>query len=162
MSISAGDSLPKATFLTPTAEGPKPVASDELFGKGRAVVFAMPGAFTGTCTTAHIPSIASAMEGIKAKGVTTVAVVTVNDPFVVEAWSKSTGANDAGITMLADADGSFTKAMGLEFDAATVGLHGRSRRYAAIIEDGKVTHLDVEESPGTCDMTGGTAILQKL
>lgn len=162
MSISVGDSLPEATFLTLGAEGPEEVTTGQAFGKGRTVIFGMPGAFTRTCSALHVPSIVEAMDDIRAKGVETVAIITVNDPFVLTAWAESNGAADAGILMLADPEAKFSSAMGLTFTAPQTGLINRSVRYAAIVDDGTVTELDVEEGRGTCDMTGGTAVLAKL
>ncbi|MSU91949.1 redoxin family protein [Rhodobacteraceae bacterium 2CG4] len=162
MTISVGDRLPQATFLTLGPDGPEEVTAERFFGAGRAVLIGMPGAFTGTCSSAHLPSVVAAMEQIRARGVDRVAVVTVNDPFVLDAWSRAHGAAEAGVTMLADADAAFTRAMGLVFSAPQRGLIDRSVRYAAIIDDGVVTELDVEQGRGTCDMTGGAAILAKL
>lgn len=162
MAINVGDKLPEATFLTTTSEGVEEVTSSALFGSGKSVIFGMPGAFTGTCSGTHLPSIVGALDGMKAKGVETVAVITVNDPFVIEAWAAGMKANRDGLHFLGDAEAAFTEAMGLTFSFPPRGLINRSQRYAAIIEDGVVTALDIDENPGTCDISGGTAVLAKL
>ena len=126
------------------------------------IAIAVPGAFTPTCHSAHVPSFIRTKDGFAAKGVDEIVCVSVNDPFVMKAWGESTGAAIAGITMLADADSSFTKAMGLAFDAPPVGLLARSKRYALYAEDGVVKQLHVEESPGTCEISGGEALLKAI
>ncbi|MBY6090688.1 peroxiredoxin [Maritimibacter alkaliphilus] len=162
MTISQGDTLPGATLIAPTAEGPAPVAlADKLAGR-KVVIFGLPGAYTGVCSTAHVPSFIAAMDDLKAKGVDEVICVSVNDPFVMGAWSKDTGAGEAGITMLCDPESAFTTAIGLDFSAPPAGLINRSKRYAMAVEDGKVTVLHLEESPGTCDISGGKSMVAAL
>lgn len=162
MAISQGDMLPEATLLEMTGEGPKPVAlADKVKGR-KVAIFALPGAFTGTCTTAHVPSFIRTKEDFLAKGVDEIICISVNDPFVMGIWGEQTGASEAGITMLADATSEFTTAMGMDFDAPPVGFVKRSKRYAMIIEDGKVVTLQGDDNPGVCDLSGGEALLETL
>ncbi|MEZ5753830.1 MAG: peroxiredoxin [Paracoccaceae bacterium] len=162
MTISVGQTLPDATLIQMGANGAESV-SVHAKAKGRKVViFAVPGAFTPTCHSAHVPSFIRTKDGFAAKGVDEIICISVNDPFVMKAWGEATGANGAGITMLADADSSFTKAMGLAFDAPPVGLLARSKRYALYAEDGVVKALHMEESPGTCEISGGEALLKAI
>ncbi|WP_069298671.1 peroxiredoxin [Neptunicoccus sediminis] len=162
MAIGPGDTLPEAKLAKMGADGPEVVDLNEL-GKGKKmVVFALPGAFTGTCSTAHLPSFIRTIDDLKAKGVDDVVCVSVNDVFVLQAWGEQTGATEAGIKILADGDGSFTEAMGRSFSAAPVGLMNRSKRYAMVVEDGKIVTLQEEENPGVCDVSGGEAILETL
>lgn len=157
--IKEGDTLPEATFLRTKGDDLETVKTSDLTGK--IALFGLPGAFTGTCTNAHLPSFMRNVEAFRAKGVNRVICVTVNDPFVCEAWSEKTGAGKAGVEILADADGSFAEAMGLKFDFPDAGLIGRSKRYAALVEDGKITVLNIEESPGSCDISAGERLLEK-
>jgi peroxiredoxin len=135
--------------------------SSKLDGK-KVVIFGLPGAYTGTCTTAHVPSFMRTFAQFKAKGVDEVICITVNDPFVVQAWSDSTGAGDAGLTMLADADGALTKEIGMDFTAPPVGLFGRSKRYSMLVENGVVTILNEEGSPGECEISAGETLLDAM
>lgn len=162
MTISVGDRLPDATLLQPTAGKPEPVAlADRLRGR-KVAIFAVPGAFTGTCSTAHVPSFIRAKPGFDAKGVDEVICISVNDPHVMKAWGASTGATEAGLTFLADADGSFTHAMGEAFDAPAGGMFGRSNRYALYAEDGVVRVFQKEETNGACTVSGGEALLAAI
>ncbi|PLS23019.1 peroxiredoxin [Neptunicoccus cionae] len=162
MAIGPGDTLPEAKLAKMGADGPEVVDLNEM-GKGKKLaIFALPGAFTGTCSTAHVPSFIRTIDDLKAKGVDEVICVSVNDVFVMQAWGEQTGATEAGIQMLADGDGSFTKAMGRDFSAPPVGLIDRSKRYAMVVEDGKIVTLQEEENPGVCDVSGGEAILETL
>jgi cytochrome c peroxidase len=131
--------------------------------KGRKVaIFAVPGAFTPTCHSAHVPSFIRTKDQFAAKGVDEIICISVNDPFVMGAWGQATGATEAGITMLADATSEFTKAIGMDFDAPPAGLIARSKRYAMLVEDGTVKVLNPEESPGTCEISGGEALLDAI
>ncbi len=162
MTISAGDTLPDATLLTIGEGGPKSVTlADHLKGR-KVVIFGLPGAFTGTCTTAHVPSFMRTAAQFHAKGVDEIICIAVNDPFVMKAWGESTGATAAGITMLGDAESAFTSAIGMNFSAAPVGFVNRSKRYALLAEDGVVKVLHLEESPGTCEVSGGEALLAAI
>ena len=161
MTVKVGDTLPDATLTAMGAGGPEPVSiADKVKGR-KVVIFAVPGAFTGTCTEAHVPSFVRTADGFAAKGVDEIICVAVNDPFVMQAWGEQTGATAAGITMLGDADASFTKAMGMDFSAPPVGLIDRSKRYAMIVENGVVTAIGVEENPGVCEASAGEALLEQ-
>jgi peroxiredoxin len=144
MAIKIGDSLPKATFMTMTAEGPAPVTTDQLFGGKRVALFAVPGAFTPTCSAKHLPGFKEHAAELKAKGVDTIACVSVNDMFVMKAWAKDQGITDE-VLMLADGNGDFTKALGLEMDGSKFGMGLRSQRYSFVAKDGIVEQLNVEE-----------------
>ena len=162
MTISTGDTLPDANFLMMTDEGPQSVnLADKLSGR-KVIIFGLPGAYTGTCSTAHVPSFIRTKADFDAKGIDEVICVSVNDPFVMQAWAKDTGADTAGLTFLADADGSFTKAIGMDFTAPPVGLIARSKRFAMCVEGGKVTVLKEEENPGVCDVSAGEAMLDAI
>lgn len=162
MAISAGDKLPDATLVRMGAEGPEQVSMQALTTGRKVVIFALPGAFTGTCTTAHVPSFMRTKADFDAKGVDEVICLAVNDVFVLDAWGKSTGATEAGILMVGDADAEFTKAVGMDFTAPPVGLINRSKRYAMYVEDGTVTVIQAEENPGVCDISGGEALLAAI
>jgi peroxiredoxin len=141
--IKAGDAVPTVTFMAATPEGPKPMTSDEVF-KGKTVaLFAVPGAFTPTCSAKHLPGFRDKADELKAAGVDVIACTSVNDAFVMRAWGKDQNADD--ILMLADGNGDFAKAMGLTMDAAKFGMGARSQRYSAIVKDGVVTSINVEE-----------------
>ena len=144
MTIKVGDTLPGATFMTPTDEGPAPISTEELF-KGKTVaLFAVPGAFTPTCSAKHLPGFKEQAKALKAKGVDKIACVSVNDVFVMKAWGKDQGIKDE-VLMLADGNGEFTKALGLEMDGSKFGMGLRSKRYSLVAENGVVTQLNVEE-----------------
>lgn len=162
MTISAGQPLPEANLIRMGENGAEAVSVQAATKGRKVVIFAVPGAFTPTCHSAHVPSFIRTKDGFAAKGVDEIICVSVNDPFVMKAWGEATGATTAGITMLADADSSFTKAMGLAFDAPPVGLLARSKRYALYAEDGVVKQLHLEESPGTCEISGGEALLKAI
>ncbi|QXT39786.1 peroxiredoxin [Gymnodinialimonas ceratoperidinii] len=162
MTISKGDTLPNATVLRMGNDGPEQVQMDSLTKGRKVAIFGLPGAYTGTCSTAHVPSFIRNMEGFKSKGVDEVICVSVNDPFVMDAWSDSTGAKEAGITMLGDAAAEFTKAIGMNWTAEGAGFYDRSRRYALYAEDGVVKSIDAEDSPGTCDVSSGEALLEQI
>ena len=162
MTISTGDRLPAATLARLGANGPEQVDLGSLTAGRKVVIFAVPGAFTPTCSSAHVPSFIRTKDKLAAKGVDEVICVSVNDVFVMKAWGDQTGAHAAGITMLADGTGQFTRDLGLAFDAPPVGLMTRSKRYAMVVEDGVVTTLNLETSPGTCELSAGEAILDVL
>ena len=160
MTIKVGDRLPDAAFKVMTADGPGELKSADLFGGKTVVLFGVPGAFTPTCHMNHLPGFIEHEETIKAKGVDTIAVVSVNDLFVMDAWSKASNANGK-VTFLADTDASFVKAAGLALDAPIFG-HTRSQRFALIAKDGEITFLSIEESPGEATATGAAAVLAAL
>lgn len=163
MTISVGDKLPAATLLGSDEKGaPKEVNLGDLTAGRKIVIFGLPGAFTGTCSTAHVPSFIRTRDDFAAKGVEDIICVSVNDAFVMNAWADSTGAKDAGILMLGDPASDFTKALGMAFDAPPAGLYGRSKRYAMLVEDGTVTVLNVEESPGVCEVSAGETLLGQI
>ncbi|MBD1203290.1 MAG: peroxiredoxin [Rhodobacteraceae bacterium] len=162
MTISVGQTLPEATLIRMGDGGAEQVSISTLTKGRKVVIFAVPGAFTPTCHSAHVPSFIRTKDGFAAKGVEEIICVSVNDPFVMKAWGEATGAATAGLSMLADADSSFTKAVGLAFDAPPVGLLARSKRYALYAEDGVVKALHLEESPGVCEISGGEALLKAI
>ncbi len=162
MVISTGDKLPDATLVRMGNDGPESVALADLLKGRKVVIFAVPGAFTPTCHSAHVPSFIRTKDQFAAKGVDEIICISVNDPFVMKAWGEATGANSAGITMLGDPDSSFTKAIGMEFDAPPAGLMARSKRYAMVVDDGTVTVFQAEESPGVCEVSGGEALLEAV
>lgn len=146
MAISVGDKIPNVQLRVLGASGmPEPVNSLDVLGKGKVVLFAVPGAFTPGCSMVHLPGYVKNRDALKAKGVETIACISVNDPWVVDAWGKAQGAD--GIVMLADS-GDFTKAVGLEMDGSAFGLGTRSQRYSAVLVDGVVTEINVEDGPG--------------
>jgi len=144
MTIKVGDALPAATLTAATSEGPKPVSTDDIFKGKRVALFAVPGAFTPTCSAKHLPGFKQHASDLKAKGVDTIACLSVNDAFVMRAWGDDVGVGD-DILMLADGSGDFTQAVGLELDATRFGMGKRSQRYSMIVEDGVVKELNVEE-----------------
>ena len=160
--IQTGERLPEGTLHEMTAEGPKQVSAAEVFGGRKVALFGVPGAFTPTCNNQHLPSFVAAMDRLREKGVDAVVCLSVNDPFVMGRWGEITGASAAGIRMLGDPSGAFVKAMGLDFSADAVGLLGRSQRFAALVEDGTVTVLSVEDSPGKAEATTAEALLEQM
>lgn len=162
MAISEGDRLPEATFLRVGSEGPEPVELRAIVDGRKVVLFGIPGAFTPTCHTAHMPSFVRTAEQFFARDVDEIACIAVNDPFVLAAWSATTGAAAARIGVLADPEGAFTRAIGMDFDAPSAGLIGRSQRYAMVVEDRIVRRLNVETARGACEQTGGEALLESL
>ena len=162
MSISTGDTLPNAKVLRLGTNGPEAVEMDSLTKGRKVVIFGLPGAYTGTCTSAHVPSFMRTKSGFDDKGVDEIICVSVNDPFVMDAWGKSTGATEAGITMLGDAGAEFTKAIGMNWTAEPAGFYDRSRRYALYAEDGVVKVLNVEEGPGVCEVSAGETLLEQI
>ncbi len=162
MTISVGARLPEATLLKRAEGNVSPVSmGDKLKGR-KVVVFGLPGAFTDTCSTIHLPSFMRTSEKFAAKGVDEIICVSVNDPWVLEAWDAATGAGKAGVTLLADSDAAFTKAIGMDFSAGVVGLLDRSKRYAIYAEDGVVKVLNTEEVAGACELSVGETLLEKL
>jgi len=162
MSIKEGQSLPDVTLLRMGAEGPESFALGPHLAGHRVVIFAVPGAYTPTCHSAHVPSFVRTKKDFESKGINEIYCVSVNDPFVMGAWGEATGATEAGIKMLSDAEGEFTKAIGMDFTAPPVGLITRSKRYAMLVEDGVVSILHEEENPGACEVSAGEALLAAL
>lgn len=158
MTIAVGERLPEATFKIMTPDGPAQVTVEELTKGRKVVLFGVPGAFTPTCDRNHLPGFLTRLDEFKAKGVDEVAVVAVNDMFVMEAWAKSSGG--AGkITFLADGSAEFTRAVGLDLDASGFGMGVRSKRYSMLIEDGVVKVLNIEEAPGQAEKSGADALI---
>jgi peroxiredoxin len=160
MTIKVGDRLPEAKFRVMTSDGPAWKTTDEVFKGKKVALFAVPGAFTNTCHKMHVPSITQNADAMKAKGVSTIAVTSVNDIFVMDAWKKATAADK--VDFLADGNGEFAKAIDLSFDGSGNGLGLRSKRYSMLVEDGVVKRLNVEESPGKVEVSGGDALLKQL
>ena len=158
--IKVGDAVPSMKVMMATAEGPKETSTDEIFKGKKVVLFAVPGAFTPTCSAKHMPGFVQNIGALKAKGVDTVACMAVNDPFVMGAWAKEQGV-DGNIVMLADGSGALTKALGLELDLIARGMGVRSQRFALVAVDGKVTHLAIE-APGGFDVSRAETILAAL
>ena len=161
MPIAIGDTIPDVTVRTLTESGPTPVQTAEILGNGTVVLFAVPGAFTPTCSAFHLPSYVIRNEELRAKGVDTIACVSVNDAFVMGAWGEQQGVGD-GVLMLADGNGDFTKALGLEMDGTGFGLGSRSQRYAMILRDGVVEMLNIETAGGSIEKSGAEAVLAAL
>jgi len=147
MTLSIGDKIPEASLMVGTDEGPKPVTTGELFGGKKVVLFAVPGAFTPTCSARHLPGFVDQIDAFKAKGVDEVVCLSVNDAFVMSAWGQDQNA-DGKIIMVGDGNGDFTKAAGLEMDGSGFGMGLRSQRYALYADDGVVKALNVEPGPG--------------
>jgi peroxiredoxin len=160
MAVTVGDQIPDVQVRTMTADGPQALSSREALGSGKVVLFAVPGAFTPTCSDYHLPGFVLRADELSAKGVTTIACISVNDPFVMGAWG-SAHAVGSSVLLLADGNGEFTAAMGLGLDASGAGLGQRSQRYAAVIDDGIITHLAVEPGPGL-SVSSAEAILAAL
>lgn len=160
MAVSVGDSVPSVTLKTMTEDGMSDVETSELFGGKKVVLFALPGAFTPTCSAKHLPGFVQKADELKAKGVDTIACLSVNDAFVMNEWGKNQHVGDK-VMMLADGNAEFTTAMGLTMDGSGFGMGTRSQRYALVAEDGKITALQVEE-PGAFEVSSADAVLQAL
>ena len=160
MAIKVGDKLPSVTLRYLTSEGPKAVSTDEFFAGKKVALFAVPGAFTRTCSQRHLPGYVTHAAEIKAKGVDTIACIAVNDPFVMGAWGKEHQADDK-IVMLGDGSGDFARAVGLELDRMREGMGIRSQRYSMLVDNGVVKALHVEE-PGQFSVSSAEAMLQTL
>jgi peroxiredoxin len=145
MTIKQGDKMPAGKLRTMTANGPAEVTTDELFKGKKVVLFSVPGAFTPTCSNQHLPSFLKNYDKIKAQGVDTIACMAVNDAFVMDAWGKDRGVGDK-IKMLADGNGEYTKALGLELDGSKFGLGSRGKRFSMIVDNGVVKELNIDES----------------
>jgi glutaredoxin/glutathione-dependent peroxiredoxin len=159
MTISIGDRLPSATLVKVTENGPEQVTTADFFAGRRVALFAVPGAFTPTCSAKHLPGFVTQGDDLRAKGVDEIACTAVNDPFVLAAWQK---ANDAGgVTMLADGNGDFAAALGLTMDGSKFGLGTRSQRYSMLVNDGVVEQLNVEE-PGAFAVSSADHLLAQL
>ena len=159
MTIQIGDRLPDVPLAIATNDGPQPTTSGEYFKGRRVALFAVPGAFTPTCSARHLPSYVEKAEDLRGKGVDEIACISVNDPFVMGAWNKADGSED--ITMLADGNGDFAKATGLEMDGSKFGMGQRSQRYSMVVNDGVVEQLNVE-GPGEYRASSAEYMLDQL
>ena len=160
MSIKAGDKMPSGAFGVMTDSGPGAISTDELFSGKKVVLVSVPGAFTPTCSMNHLPGFVEQAEAIRARGVDSIACMAVNDVFVMDAWGKDRGVGD-DVMMIADGNGEYAKALGLEMDASGFGMGMRSQRFAIIVDDGIATHVAVEE-PGTFEVSKAESILSAL
>ena len=159
MTIKVGDTVPAGKFKIMTGEGPKEISTDEVFKGKKVAFFAVPGAFTPGCSITHLPGFVVQADKIKAKGVNTIACMSVNDAFVMGAWGKAQNAEE--LLMLADGNGEYAAALGLELDATGFGMGKRSRRFGMIVDNGKVTYLGIE-APGEIKVSSADAILAQL
>lgn len=161
MTIKVGDTLPQSTFRVMTPDGPGAKTTDDVFKGRKVLLVAVPGAFTPTCDRNHLPGYVKHADEIKAAGIDAIAVTSVNDVFVLKAWGQSTGA-EGKVEMLADGNADFAKALGLSFDGAGHGMGTRSQRYAMVVDDGVVTTINLEDSPGKADVSGAENLLKTL
>ena len=161
MTIAEGDVLPDATFRVMGPDGIDTLSTKDLFGGKKVVLFAVPGAFTPTCHLKHLPGFVEAADSFKGKGVDDIICVAVNDPFVLDAWAKATGAGDK-VKVISDGNGEFTKKISMDFDGSGVGLGTRSKRYAMVVDDGVVTLLRTEEDPGEAGVSAAESVLASL
>ncbi|MBW0145056.1 peroxiredoxin [Sphingomicrobium clamense] len=159
MPVSVGDKIPDVKLMLATPEGPVPVSSGSFFEGKTVALFAVPGAYTPTCSVKHLPSYVEKADELKAKGVDEIAVTSVNDAFVMGHWNRDQGSGD--ITVLADGNGDFAEALGLTMDASGFGMGKRSQRYSMIVKDGEITQLNVEE-PGDYSVSGAETLLEQL
>ena len=160
MTIGVGERIPSFTLLRATPEGPQPVDTDSFFAGRKVALFSVPGAFTPTCSARHLPGFVEKADELAARGVDEIACLAVNDAFVLQAWARDAGAEDK-VTMLADGNGEFSKALGLTMDASKFGMGTRSQRFSAIVDDGVVTQLNVEE-PGAFRVSSAEYMLGQL
>ena len=160
MSISVGDQLPDATFMEMTANGPEPVSTADVFGGKKVALFAVPGAYTPTCSAKHLPGFVEKQGDLAAKGIDDVVCTSVNDVFVMGAWGKDNGV-EGKVRMLADGNGAFAAALGLEMDGSGFGMGQRSQRYSMIVEDGTVKELNVEQG-GAFEVSSADYLLGQL
>ncbi|MFL5258500.1 MAG: peroxiredoxin [Hyphomicrobiales bacterium] len=160
MTIAVGNRIPQAELLTMTPDGTEKVSTDAIFGGRKVVLFAVPGAFTPTCSMNHLPGFVDKSGEIKAKGIDDIVCVAVNDVHVMNAWGRHSGC-EGKVKMMADGNGDFARKLGLEFDLTQAGMGKRSRRYSMIVEDGVVKALNVEDKPGV-NVSGADRVLQQL
>ncbi|MGC6476154.1 MAG: peroxiredoxin [Parvibaculales bacterium] len=161
MTISVGDKLPEITFMHMSDAGPAPITTEALFSGKNVGLFALPGAFTPTCSNQHLPGFIQQAEALREKGLDTIICLSVNDAFVMDAWGKQQNA-DGKVMMLADGNGEFTAAIGLEMDGSGFGMGTRSLRYSMIVRDGVVEVLNVESNPGEAKDSGAETMLGQL
>ena len=161
MTIKPGDKIPSGTLKHMSADGPAEITSDELFSGKKVVVFGLPGAFTPTCSAKHVPGFMQNADAIRAKGVATIACLSVNDAFVMGAWGKDQKVGDK-VLMLADGSADFTRKLGLELDLNALGMGTRCKRFAMVVDDGVVKHLAIEDAPGGLDVSSAEKTLAAL
>ena len=161
MTISVGDKMPEGTMMTMGDGGPQPVPTSELFSGKKVVLFGLPGAFTPTCSAKHVPSYVQHADDLKAKGVDTIACMSVNDPFVMGAWGKDQSAGDK-VMMLADGSAEYTRKLGLELDLTARGMGVRATRFSILVDDGTVRAVNIEENPGEMAVSGADTIMGQL
>ena len=159
MTVNLGDKLPQAALTIATPDGPQPTNSEDFFAGKRVALFAVPGAFTPTCSSRHLPSFVDKAGDLKAKGIDEIACISVNDPFVMSAWGERDGSKD--IVMLSDGNGAFTEAVGLDFDGSKFGMGKRSQRYSMVVNDGTIEQLNVE-APGDYKASSAEHMLEQL
>jgi len=162
MTIATGDRMPEGTLVRMTGDGPETVQLADLHAGKKLVLFGLPGAFTRTCSAAHLPGFIRNAEAFRAKGVDHIVCMSVNDPFVMQAWDDAQGAAAAGVELFTDGDSSVTKALGLAFSAPALGFIDRCKRFSAYIEDGTVKVLNFETESGTCDLTAAETLLAQI
>lgn len=162
MNIKVGGTLPEANLMRIGADGPEEVNLASLTAGRKVIIFGLPGAYTTPCTMSHVPSFIRTKAGFDAKGVDEIICIAVNDPFVMKAWGESTGATEAGITMLADPECKLVEAMDMRFDAPPIGLLARCKRHAMYLEDGVIKVLHAETDPGGCEISAGEAMLEAI
>ncbi len=162
MNELVGTRLPENEFLFMGASGPDALHTKAMTEDKKIIIFAVPGAFTPTCTQTHLPGFVENADKLREKGITDIYCVTVNDVFVSSAWGEMIGASDAGVQVISDANSAFTKALGVAFDAPPAGLYGRSKRYAMIVENGIIKHFEIEAEPGQCSVSSASHLLDVL
>lgn len=162
MTLAVGDKLPAATFVEMGPDGVRQVSVDDVFAGRKVAFFAVPGAYTGVCSTRHVPSFMRVAAALREKGVDDIVCIAVNDPFVLDAWGKDTGGTEAGLRFLGDPGSDFVRATGLDFDFHERGFYGRAKRFAGLAEDGVVKVLNVEASPGECELSAGETLLAAI
>lgn len=161
MTISIGERLPSATIKKATPSGAETISTSDYFAGRKVVLIGVPGAFTPTCSNDHVPGFSENYDAIKARGIDGIAVLAVNDHFVMGAWARFTGAENK-LDFLADGNGEFTRALGLDLDLSAAGLGTRCKRFSMIVDDGVVKELNIEESPGKTETSGAARILEQL